>query len=595
VKIQNLVMSVFCAIVLMSVAPAASAKVTCGGLKANGKLMASCGSKPAILVGKVSRSCPSGSVFNLKTWACWTKCPADYKRTTQRVDGGKACKRTKEFLYTRSTDHGSGSCPSGTAYDVYQNRASCFTCPTGKILVPTKGCASPSRALTGPYSAPRATRNPCSDGLLVNLSGKNRCISCPKGYSINGANPSSSNPKTCRKALPTHVSLEKVSSIGCPKKEDQFFNLVDGGTCWKCPAFYTRSALTKIKGPKACVNRTIGWETPKFKEPGLFGLAGADLVAIDILTNQRELLHELILNRKEQTRKLLGLKAPADFVKTQWRLIHDDPANSPDLLFAMFARLIAVATSNDKKSAGEANLIKSFSAYIRDRRTHMAEDGLNMYYAWKQAEDYKIAHKMTMNSAGLMSLADSGAVPLDFAKIASQGLEKQGMSSAAAAGITAGGVGVAGGALSTAAAYFQAVRMAKTFETLRGTTLGTIKALKAGATALKSAKGLLQVSGPLVIVSVAAEILEAGIKKLHKITTAERDLKTGLANAKKSVSLSKMVKSGQMKTLTLYWGAAVNGDRTAPKSVLSAAQTAYALQGYKDGNIRQQGRIEMPK
>lgn len=41
----------------------------------------------------------------------------------------------------------------------------------------------------------------------------------------------------------------KVSEAGCGS--DAFFDVIDGGTCWACPAGYQRT-LSSVKGEKAC-------------------------------------------------------------------------------------------------------------------------------------------------------------------------------------------------------------------------------------------------------------------------------------------------------------------------------------------------------
>lgn len=50
----------------------------------------------------------------------------------------------------------------------------------------------------------------------------------------------------------SYVSAKKMSEAGCGS--GTFFDLIDGGTCWACPAGFERST-SSVKGSKACVKK----------------------------------------------------------------------------------------------------------------------------------------------------------------------------------------------------------------------------------------------------------------------------------------------------------------------------------------------------
>jgi hypothetical protein len=344
----------------MFAAPA-SAKVLCGGLDARGKLMEPCSAKPAKRISKVPRKCPSGSFFDLGTWSCWKKCPDLYARGIKAVDKGQACERRKKFHYKPSSSQQTKGCPSGTAYGIYNGKLGCFACPTGTVLSPfSRGCVAKNMVANpaAPGKTAKLQGNPCKAGFLYV---KDKCYACAKGYKLDIKDPS--GIKACKRELPKFVPTTKVSAISCPKKDNQFFHVTDGGTCWSCPPFYARNSFRKIKGDKACASLGIDWQSPKYPEPGMFGLAGADEVVIDIVTNHRDKIDALITARAAALKSQLGVTAARDFAAQQWRIIRDDPQASPDLNYMVFMRMIAMANYNGRKPKADGELIKSFQIY----------------------------------------------------------------------------------------------------------------------------------------------------------------------------------------------------------------------------------------
>lgn len=61
---------------------------TCGGLTPNGSLEPPCAATAAVFESAAVGNCPSGSFFDLGTWACYS-CPSGYDRGnfTDAIDG----------------------------------------------------------------------------------------------------------------------------------------------------------------------------------------------------------------------------------------------------------------------------------------------------------------------------------------------------------------------------------------------------------------------------------------------------------------------------------------------------------------------------
>ena len=64
-----------------------------------------------------------------------------------------------------------------------------------------------------------------------------------------------------------------------------------------------------------------------------------------------------------------------------------------------------------QRTPAQTKLIKSFEEYIRLRRTYLAQTGLDMYDAWKAADDKA---KQQASRSQLQVAFDYGTVPLDF-------------------------------------------------------------------------------------------------------------------------------------------------------------------------------------
>jgi len=154
---------------------------------------------PASKVG--STQCPSGAFFDLiDGGTCW-KCPGGMRRTVFPVNGGDACEKPASEIRKPATNHGRGrgmlktDCGRGQFWDPNGN---CYSCPSGT----------------------RRTAAPVTAG--------NACV---------GTSPAK------------RARAQKVSSVKC--QGGSFFDPIDGGSCWRCPAGTTRT-VHSVKSNRAC-------------------------------------------------------------------------------------------------------------------------------------------------------------------------------------------------------------------------------------------------------------------------------------------------------------------------------------------------------
>lgn len=148
-----------------------------------------------------STQCPSGSFFDpIGGGSCW-RCPSDTRRTVLPVNGGAACEKPAGEIQQRATNHGRGrgllktDCGRGQFWDPNGN---CYSCPGG-----TRRSAAP-------------------------VTAANACVA--------------SSPAQ-------RMGAQKVSSVKC--QGGSFFDPIDGGSCWKCPAGTNRTAAS-VKSNQAC-------------------------------------------------------------------------------------------------------------------------------------------------------------------------------------------------------------------------------------------------------------------------------------------------------------------------------------------------------
>lgn len=321
----------------------------------------------------------------------------------------------------------------------------------------------------------------------------------------------------------------------------------------------------------------------------MFGLKGADTIAIDILKNNRAGIDEMINRMAKFSREVEGQAVPKTFARDQWRLIRDSPQDSPALNGVIYLRMLYMAM-DPKASPEDKSFIRAFENYVRDRRTFMAQDVLNMYDAWKFAIDTK--RDMGLTGTHLSQTMNYGTVPPDFKKVLEKALTEQGASPVAIAGMLAGGVvasvgPVVGTTIGTSKVLVKAKISKDLVVRMAGNGKDVVKAAKAASKMAKTAKTMLKVGkaflrgggGPLIVTSVASVMIEASINQFIKIETARPNLIKAVRKANQPVSIKRKIQTGDTQLLMLYWGMANNAPIKPGSAVSQAAKAAHTARG----------------
>jgi hypothetical protein len=167
-----------------------------------------CSVSRAQLAGRKPSGCPGGSFFDpIDGGTCWS-CPAEFKRHVTHVKSADACIRLPKMAHVKATRHGRGS---------------------GLL------------------------KTDCAKGQFWDPNGY--CFSCPEGYART-ASPVTAGDACARLGGAATARATFKKSLACAR--GSFFDLVDGGTCWRCPSGYART-LAHVKAPNACaVNLVAG-------------------------------------------------------------------------------------------------------------------------------------------------------------------------------------------------------------------------------------------------------------------------------------------------------------------------------------------------
>ncbi|TNF38454.1 MAG: hypothetical protein EP329_00320, partial [Deltaproteobacteria bacterium] len=142
------------------------------------------------------------------------------------------------------------SCPAGSFFDLREG-GECWACPdgaarTGRPVDHPEACRSPEREDLKP--ATRTRKNTgigqgCPRGQIWDLKGGNgvlgACYACPAGYGRTAYAIDDSRACVARFAASLAPAALKAKAL-CPR--GAFFDAVDGGTCWACPAGHVRTA-----------------------------------------------------------------------------------------------------------------------------------------------------------------------------------------------------------------------------------------------------------------------------------------------------------------------------------------------------------------
>lgn len=212
-----------------------------------------------------------------------------------------------------------------------------------------------------------------------------------------------------------------------------------GGACWACPVtdekgnyLYTeRNANTLIglkTGNGGCMLE-FKYTPGVFVEPGLSGLPGVADVLAQEQVFQRPSALTTFLYGVATAKNFSGATADT-WVAAQWKDIAAHPYQNAQIKALMYEYVTSgapsymyasgvIGTGTTAEQAAQTKLVTSFQEYIRARRTYIAQEALDMYYAWKN--NVGVERSLHAESE-LVTLFYYGTVPLDFQSIVAEGL-----------------------------------------------------------------------------------------------------------------------------------------------------------------------------
>lgn len=517
----------------------------CGGI-VNGQLQPSCGYAKAALIGKARSDCPPGTIFDIGNWACY-KCPSGYGRTANNVAMWDACSKKVPDQLARATYNSKvrpappAPQPAGAILDA-RNGGEYWSCPSGLGRTMSAIDAWDACGMIGREAKPATfLMKACANGWYDPRNG-GECWSCPAGFGRTGAAVNEWNACLRTEDL---KPAEKMAALTC--ETGDHFDFVDGGTCWRCPKESVRS-LMSAKGPQACDYRNkIKWKTPAKKQPGLFGLDGAEEIALEILTKRKE-IDELVM---EAAKKRKG--NPQQWIDQEWATINKDPAQSAILTAAVLARVMDAALAPvAQRTPAEARLIAAVEAQMRGNRIFIADQAQQYFDNWVAAVQARHAR----DNKGMSSMFVALGTPPDVDDLVMDAIS-------VTAGFGAMGAGM--WVITTGPNFLALVPHARlTGEALKALTLAADGVLKtASGTITTAGSGLGAVAssaaGPLVIISGAAIIAQVVITDTLNAERVRLTTKNNLEVAQQPVNLGVLLQSQNgAKDLMFHWGMLTN-------------------------------------
>ena len=358
----------------------------------------SCETTKADYVGpyKLNMNCEKGFFDPIYGGTCWS-CPTAtdgkgaWYRSTTAITKDDACWRIPKESTARATlvkkTAWAWECPSGTFWDGY-DWGGCWKCSD----------PHPRRTANAVYAA-----NACASAVNETRPAVFRTFNgCPK--------PNAETMGLKGKRLPGKPFLDIAGGWN---------QGVASGGCFACPVtddegniLVTDRNAAPIYGENKGCDILFKWKPGHFPEPGLFGLAGARQFILE-----KGLLNEPLLTARlyflAESRGLgKGTPQAKEWITSQWKGISDAPFQNEQFRAIVYANVAdAAATEAAKRTPAETAFIKSFEEYIRQRRIHIAQTGLEMYDAWKAHDDKA---KQSVARHRLQVAFDYGTVPLDF-------------------------------------------------------------------------------------------------------------------------------------------------------------------------------------
>lgn len=356
----------------------------CGGVDANGKLQPGCGYERAQLIGKARGDCPSGTIFDIGKWACY-KCPSGYGRTGNNVTMWDACSKKVPDQIARATYESkvksapAAPQPAGAILDA-RNGGEYWSCPSGLGRTMSAIDAWDACGMIGREAKPATfLAKACANGWYDPRNG-GECWSCPAGFNRTGGAVNEWNACLRTEDL---KPAEKMAALTC--ETGDHFDFIDGGTCWRCPKGTARS-IAYVKGSEACRITEMRWVAPPRSLPGIFGLAGAEELAIEMMKDRTVVDGTL----SEIARKFNG--DAKKMIADEWQTLAAKPGDSAVLKGLMLARVVEIAKMPAaKRTATEAKYLAAVETAVQQNKLFLAEQAQQYYDMWVLKRQLEIA------------------------------------------------------------------------------------------------------------------------------------------------------------------------------------------------------------
>src|SRR5262249_43346214 len=232
--------------------------------------------------------CPAGSFFDpIRDGECWS-CPQGYERSVFHIEANNACHQpAREQLFRAIRyNHGTGligtDCPGGQFWDGIDGF--CYSCDGARRTASSvRNDDSCARTIAEGWAKASVVKKATCESGEIQDTLRNECWRCPQSWDRT-VFPVQGN-QACEKGGGLRFAKATYeAALTCPSNE--LCVCVDGGRWWSGPAGYKRS-LEGVRGPTACLSGTIDWFTAPYPQPGLFGLAGGEAGALELLRERQ--------------------------------------------------------------------------------------------------------------------------------------------------------------------------------------------------------------------------------------------------------------------------------------------------------------------
>lgn len=555
-----------------------------------------CGRALASFVGKheVKMNCSSGFYDPIYGGTCW-KCPDEtdsrggWIRSLDPITASTACWRAPKEALSSAIKVKSPSwawgCPDGSFWDGYSPDGaggSCWRCPdayprrTGFHIKDSNACASPVNE-TKPATRLSYSGCPAPDRDALGFTG-------------------------LKQPGQPFLDVAAGGCYACPvvAKDGTFLISVRNGVALYKQDDETDVAYASTRTLKQGCDVMFRYQPTPFWSPGLNSVDGAlEVIMENRLFEYPDLMTGMFYALAD-ARTLTGADATA-FVTEAWKQVAADPLNSSSLRAVAFLMMQAAAKKERaRRTPAENRMLDFFGRFVVERRSYYAQQGLDMYDAWKAHSD---AFQSSIAKSPLQSAFSYGVVPLDFKTTITA---------------IAGNVGVAGLSSAGMAAAYNAIhanrdanlenidrwliedRPTQPSDAVKKpveSATRTARVLRASPTSSSASRmvsairaigaSAQMVTGGVIMIQLAAAVLGAiATAQLIAIESARPDLLAIVENARRPVDAATLLSTddGRAQAL-LYWGQAMDAvDPSIP------SLTTMAVEGRKWAEARKYAR-----